>query len=211
MPNVEPVQLVGEHRYTSGVQAQQRAGVYGEQIVNDIGFGRYFEAVRAGRLFIAGNTAVQALSVGSATATGIVLSNPIGSTKALVVIQASFAPSIDETADTVVGLFVNDNPAAAAVTHTTPVTPRSGLLGSGLSAVGKVDSAATLPATPTLIRAILGGGWATAAGFSQSPAGVDPTDGSIVLLPNAALSIQALTTAVSGIASMTWVEVDWPL
>lgn len=202
---------VGEVRTVAGTNPAYRQGPYAEQIVNDIGHGRYFEAARLGRLFLVANTAVQALSVGSATATGLILSNPLGSGKALILLQASFAPSIDETADTVVALFLNDNVAAAAVTHTTPLTPKPATCGSGLTPSGKADSAATLPAAPTLIRPLLGGGWATAAGFSQSPAAMDLVDGQLVLLPNTALSIQALTTAITGIGGMAWAEVDWPL
>lgn len=209
--DVDIIGLVGEHRYASGVAAQFRAGPYGEQVVNDVGLGRYFESNRNGRLFTVANTAIQALSVGSATATGLILANPLGSGKALIVLQASFAPSIDETADTVVALFQNDNVAAAAVTHTTPLTPKPGLIGAGTAPVGKADSSATLPAVPTLIRPLMGGGWATAAGFSQAAAAMDPIDGQLVLLPNTALSIQALTTAITGVSGMTWAEVDWPL
>jgi hypothetical protein len=201
----------GESRAAAGVLEEARAGAYKELIVNDVGFGRYFEANRNGHVFTAANTAVQALSVGSATATGLILSNPLGSGTALILLQASFAPSIDQTADTVVGLFQNDNVAAAAVTHTTPITPKPGLIGAGTTPVGKTDSAATLPAVPTLIRPLLGGGWATAAGFAQGAAAMDLVDGQLVLLPNTALSIQALTTAVTGVSGMTWAEVAWPL
>jgi len=201
----------GEVRTATGSLKETRLGPYGQSIVDDSGLGRYFESARLGRTFLVANTAVQALSLGSATATGLVLSNTLGSGKALVLLQASFAPSLDQTADTAVALFLNDNISAAAVVHTTPITTKPAACGAQFASVGKADSAATLPATPTLIRPMLGGGWATAAGFSQTPAVIDPIDGALILLPNTAVSIQALTTAITGLCGFVWAEVDWPL
>lgn len=168
---------------------------------------RYQEAVSKGNVFNSANTAVQALSVNSATATGLVLSNPLGSGKNIVLLEVCISAASLPAGQSSFVLTANNNPAAAAVVHTTPITPKNALLG-GATGVGLTDSAATLPAAPTVVRAIGGGPAATIAASTSWPAMIkDEVAGAIILAPGTAISLQALTTAISAVASFTWEEV----
>lgn len=167
---------------------------------------RFQEAVMRGNVFCAANTANQALSVNSATATGLILTNPAGSGKNLVLLELAVAITVAPTAVGSVVLEANINPVAAAVTHTTPITPRNALLGTGTAPAGLVDSAATLPAAPIVIRSIMGIQWVTGAQIANL-AVKDLVDGAVILAPGTAVSIQAITTAVTGVMSFTWEEI----
>ena len=152
---------VGPRQVQDGSENKVRSTRTGELAVSDA-HGKYQEPVSRGSVFTAANTASQALSVGSATATGLILTNPAGSGKNLVVLEISSYISAAITAVANVAVFASINPIAAAVTQTTPITPRNALLGTGTTAVGLVASAATLPAAPTLIRSLFGWHWVTA-------------------------------------------------
>src|ERR1051325_3748257 len=86
--------VVGERRAAAGVQADGRAGPFGELIVNDVGLGKYFEAARLGRVYAAA-TAVGATLNGNASplaAAGTpvwALYNPSGNQRAAVILKAS--------------------------------------------------------------------------------------------------------------------------
>jgi hypothetical protein len=98
----------------------------------------------------------------------------------------------------------NVNPAAAAVTQTTPLTVRSALLGAGAAAVGLAASAVTLPAAPVVVRPV--GGGPVATGSVTSPFIRDEIAGLLTIAPGCALSLSALTTAISVLCSITWEE-----
>lgn len=188
-----------------GTQITARAGRTGEVSVADA-HARYQEAVMRGSVYCAANTAAQALSLGSATATGLILSNPAGSSKNLVILEITSYIAAAVTAVANVALFVNKNAAAATTVHTTVITPTNALIG-GSTGVGLVDSAATLPAVPSLVRSIFGWSWA-ATSTSAFQLGVkDEVAGAIILLPGTTLSIQGVTVAHSVISSITWEEV----
>jgi len=177
----------------------------GEIAVSDA-HARYFEACARGNVFCGGNTAAQATSTSSATATGLILTNPLGSGKYLAILDIEVGVGAAVAAAFEVGLFANINTLAAAVTQTTPITPRNALLGSSLTGVGLLASAATLPAAPTHIRTLLASGWVTATAQSMEVV-KDEVAGAIILLPNTAVSIQSVLGTQSIIASMTWEEV----
>lgn len=154
-------------------------------------------------------TSVSLLS--TATATGYILSNPAGSGKNLVLLEANIQLAATEVATgTNLVLAFNNNPIAAAVVHTTPLTVAATLIGSGAAAVAKVDSAATLPAVPTALRPIglaqITFGTAATAGLAQVPTIKEVFDGSIVLAPGTSVSLATITTAISVLASFTWAE-----
>ena len=197
---------VGPRIVQDGSENIIRSARSGELVVTDA-HGKYQEAVTRGGVFTAANTATQALSLGSATATGLILTNPAGSGKNLVVLEISSYISAAITAVANVAVFANINSVAAAVTQTTPITPRNALLGTGTSAVGLVASAATLPAAPTLIRSLFGWHWVTAGTPAVQLGTKDLVDGAIVLSPGTAISIQGVTAAHSAISSITWEEI----
>ena len=79
-----------------GTYPELRGARKGGLVSQDVG-GRYEEGSYRGAMFYAVNTAAQALSVASSTYTGLVLANPVGSPKNLVLLEVLFAPSIAET------------------------------------------------------------------------------------------------------------------
>jgi len=167
----------------------------------------FLEQARLGNMYNACSTGAVTLSTVSATCTGLALSNNYGSGKLLVVRQVRFAPSTAPAGAAVVGLAINAAIYTAAVTHTTPIVIHNAIAtGSNLdTGVGRVDSAATLPAAPVWLRPLA----SVVAGSSITPAMyVDETNGSIILPPGANLSLSYLTTAAVGIASISWVEID---
>lgn len=183
-----------------------RGGRTGEGIVS-AAHGRYFEASYRGNVYCGGNTAAQATSTSSATATGLILTNPLGSGKYLSILDITVGVGAVVAAAFEVGLFANVNVLAAAVTQTTPITPRNALLGSSLIGVGLLASAATLPAAPIHIRTLLASGWVTATAQSMEVV-KDEVGGAISLLPNTAVSIQSVVGTQSCISSITWEEVS---
>lgn len=155
----------------------------------------YFASTQAG---VATSTAL------STTQTGFTLTNPAGSGVNLIVLQFRGAFTTAPAAIATLVMAANVAPAAAAVTQTTPLVVRSAKLGNPSGATGLAASAVTLPAAPVVVRG-LGGPVATGS-VSQMQV-VDDIDGSLVLVPGTALSVNSLTTAISGVWTMVWREV----
>lgn len=139
----------------------------------------------------------------STTQTGFTLTNPVGSAKTLVILQVrgalTTAPAGVASVLLAGGVF-----SATAVTQTTPLTVRAGNFGVTKAGTGLAASATTLPAAPVVLRGL--GGPVAASSISQ-PQIVDDVDGAIAVNPGCSLNINALTTAISGVWSMTWQEV----
>jgi hypothetical protein len=188
----------------SGVTAS--FGEFGEALVSELA-PRYYEWTYRGQVWLAANSAVQALSLNSATATGIILSNPAGSGKNCVILDAGVSLASLPAGQSSIIWTANVNPVAAATTHTTPLTVRNALLGFSGSAVGLVDSSATLPAAPSIVRVMGGGPAATIASSTSFPPFIrDEVAGELIVAPGCAISIQCLTTAITVLASIAWLE-----
>lgn len=154
----------------------------------------YFASTQAG---VATSTAL------STTQTGFTLTNPVGSGKNLVLLNVDCAFTTAPAAAATLVLAANVNPLAAAVTQGTPLVVRNANLGNSQQPVGLAASAATLPAAPVVVRG-LGGPVATG---SLTPDPIhDKVDGALTLIPGTAISVNSLTTAISGVISMTWRE-----
>lgn len=183
-----------------------RGGKSGEASVADA-HARYTEANYRGQMFMACNTALQALSLNSTTATGLILSNPAGSNKLIVLQRILVALASLPAGGATLIITGNANTVGAATVHTTPLVPQSALLGSGISPVAKVDSAATIAAA-TIFRTIGGGPAATVAASTSFPAHInDEVAGEIILQPGTCISLQCLTTAISVMATFVWEEI----
>lgn len=183
-----------------------RSDKTGALVVTDA-HGKYMEAVLRGNVFVAANTAVQALSLNSTTATGLILSNPAGSQRNLVVLRIQAALASLPAGQSALILTGNVNPIATATVHTTPLVVQNCLVGSQIRGVGLADSAATLP-NATIIKVIPAGTAATVAASTAFPPLVDLIiDGMIILTPGTSISLQCLTTAISVVASLEWEEV----
>lgn len=203
MPIIEA--KVGAQTLTDGSPLTVRAGRSGELNVGDA-HGRYQEAAIRGNLFLASNVAAQALSVALATAyTGLMLSNPIGNTKNLVLLGAQLALSAAPAAIASLHL-IGGYSAVTQVTHTTPLAApgiQNALLGTGQASSMKADSSATIP-TPGYILP-LGSGFTAAALYATTPLWID-LGGCIVLPPGGFIGWGALT-AVTGFGGFLWEEV----
>lgn len=167
---------------------------------------KYADQVRAGNMFFGCNTALQALSVNSATATGLILTNPLTSGVNIEIVEICVALASPPAAQSnliLTGTLLTT--AAAATTHTLALITKNCLIGSAFPAAqGLLDVQATVP-TPAAIRSI-GGGPVAAA--SISPGFIrDILDGLLQLAPGCVISLQAMTTAITVLASITWREV----
>lgn len=157
------------------------------------------------QVYTAAHQAGQALSVAlSTTQTGFTLYNPAGSGKNLVVLQTTLLFATAPAGISSIVYAANVNPLAAAPATNTSLTVRNAVLGNPAAGAGLVYSATTLPAAPVVVRAL---GGPNASGSTTPPFIVDDVNGALVITPGCCLSINALTTAISVIASMTWREV----
>lgn len=183
----------------------QRADRSAAGLVSEL-HGRYAQTTLDGAMFSASIQAVATTTVGLATTyTGLVISNPITSQVNMVLNKASIMQSvIQSTQIEAYAIAVGFN-AGTNVTHTAALTPISNKIGSGLTAVGKADTSATLPTAPTYHTFIQNTGTATANGTGS----VIDLEGSIVLIPGAyALWVTPAQASVAGLwFSFQWEEV----
>jgi hypothetical protein len=183
-------------------------GKQAQTMVQDFG-PRYQELGYRGLSFCGANQATQALSNLNATATGLILINPLGSGKNLWIVDLVIAESSAiGSVVPAVGLAANIVPVAlASYTLTTSLTIQPTLLGSAGNPVAKLCSAATLPATPVYVRSIWGAldfGTVPTTG-SPNPYIKDEVAGAIGIAPGCSVSLSA-TAAISCLSSITWVE-----
>lgn len=157
-------------------------------------------------IYVASTQAGQATSTGlSTTQTGITLTNPAGSGKTLVLLQFRGAATTAHAGAAGLVFAANVNPVAAAVTQTTPLTVRSANLGKAGTGAGLAASAVTLPAAPVVVRSLQ---CAVAASSITPGPLVDDIDGALCVSPGCAISLSSITTAVVGVWSLVWEEVD---
>lgn len=162
----------------------------------------YQEAALRGTLFNASNTAAQAVSVALATTyTGLCLSNPPNSKFNLVLLGCNYALSVAPAA--ISSLHLIAGYSTTEVTHTTPGTIKSNIIGGIADSVAKVDTAATI-STPTYLIS-LGSGFTAAALYGTTPSWID-LKGQFIIPPGGFVAIGALT-AVTGFGSFTWAEI----
>jgi hypothetical protein len=181
-----------------------RSAKTGETVVADA-HGRYYEPTSRNTMF-SGSVTGRDTTVGLATAyTGLVLSNPIGSSVNLVINKVGYAFSVAFPATSVIGLMTGIS--AADITHTTPVTPKSQKIGSP-AGVGKLDSSATIT-TPTLNTVLSVGDTGAITTSPTGCSGLVDMEGSIVLPPGAFCAFYTSTVAGASAAnySIQWEEV----
>ena len=166
----------------------------------------FIEQARSGNVYHSCSTGAVTLSTVSATCTGLVLSNPIGSGVNVVLKEACFTPSTAPAGAAVVGLAISPSIAAIEVVHTTPAVIHNAITTGSNADVGKakVDAAATLAAAPVWFKPL---GSVVAASSITPDAYIYEFDGTIILPPGTNISFSYLTTAAVGIASFTWAEV----
>ena len=200
-------------RASDGTVNPARAGRFGELICGDT-VGKYFELAKQGQLFCASMQGGTTLgTVLQNTAVTFTLYNPSASGVLVSLLECSISFTALQVTTTTIETLVyaaNLNTAAAIPTATTALTVRSALLGAG-SGQAQAFSAATLPATPVVIRVFPLNAFCTVTTqlAESSLSATDKIDGAIVLQPNTAVTIQELatTTSASGIISMLWAEI----
>lgn len=197
--------LTGVQANADGSYPTIRSGKQGDLIVSEL-HGRYYESTYRGKMFSVASQAVATTTVGLATTyTGLVLSNPVNSGINLIVNKCTTMQSvIQSTQPEAYGLAAGFN-ATTNVTHTTPATPQSNLVGSGLSALAKADVSATLPTAPLYLAFAA----QTASATVNGTAGIIDLEGSVILAPGAYLLwVTPAQASVAGIwFSFQWEEV----
>lgn len=200
--------LATRQSLSAGSQPFTRFGNMGDTIVSEL-HGRYYEAAYRGSMFSAANTAGVTTSVGNATTyVGICLSNPITSPVNLVLNKVGYSFLVAFTAAAAVGLMTGYN-ASTNVTHTTPLTVRNGLIGTGPIGYGLVDSSATLPTAPALTTVFATGLTGAITTMPHISGDIVDLEGSIVLQPGAYAAVYTSTASgASGfLGSIQWEEV----
>ena len=169
----------------------------------------FVNQAREGNVYHSNNTTAGAVTVLSATCTGLVLENPAGSGKDLVVQSMSFVGSTLSTIREI-GVAVSSTISQAGSTSTTAAVIHSGRLSgsNGRNGVGRTYSIATLPAAPVWLRP-LGSARVTVAVEGLAAMTAD-FDGSLIVAPGTLVCFSALTAAATGLCSITWAEVDLP-
>jgi hypothetical protein len=185
----------------AGYQSQGQLGKSLDVLVGDVVPTNY-EVAYAGNAFIGANQAAVTTTVALATTyVGLVLSNPAGNTKNLVLINTAGEIEVAPSVITSFGLITGYS-AAGITVHTTALTPTSSFI-NGTAPTAKLDSAATLVGTPVWSDWLgVTSGATTQLSFSKS------YNGSIIIPPGGYV---ALGTSVAGPASgfrgsFTWLE-----
>ena len=192
-------QSIGDGAQNIGARLSRAAAL----IVDECN-GRYYEQASRGLIFSAANQAARVLSALSTTATGFILNNPIGSNVQINLLDVCLSIATAPAGASTIGLAANTAMQAVIPSSLTAETVINNLLGSLAVGVAQVWRAATLNTAPTIIRAMGGG---PVAASSISPAFIrDEIAGQIVLLPGTCVTPNALTTAISAVASMAWTE-----
>lgn len=195
----------GPQVLSDGALSTARLGRAGEVSVSELQ-APYYEQTYRGNTYHASNVAAQAVSVALATTyTGLCLSNRLGNTKNLVLLSAGYALTVAPAAIASLHLIAGYS-ATTNVAHTTPLAApgiQSGLLGTGPASSANVDSAATI-VNPGYLMSLFGG--FTAAALPAGPSQPVDLKGQIVIPPGGWVAIGALT-AVTGFASLSWMEV----
>lgn len=220
--------LVGMHKYGPGTDARLRSGVFGEQIVNDAGLGRYYEMVRHGLVYTSMVKAVTIAAthnspIAANTATPVLGLANQSVNKAAVLLRASFLTTSGTPAGGQAVINVQPNgvkPLTAATTgsifNNLPGGGGISPQGSQMRALNNVALAGWL-ATPDPVQELflLGGASAAAAAGNGGPGMAGEDLGGLVIVPPGALCAlmcgSGAGTSWIVNASWTWAEVDYSL
>src|SRR5206468_1265398 len=117
------INRVGPISNADGTNPQNRLGKTGEQIVAQA-HGKYYEASHRGKLFAASTASGGVAPTTAVGTTGpFILENPKGSNKRLAILKVSVNYKSGTLGAGVNWHCINKNPAAAAVTGGTAITP----------------------------------------------------------------------------------------
>lgn len=163
---------------------------------------------RAQQLFTAANVSVKNFPAVTTAATGLILYNPFGSGKKVLIADVGFSWTTAPAAVHNLGFGISPWSGTAPATVTAAGSPTKLADGTG-TAGGSTTlayDAATLNVAPVAVRWL--GGAVYGSGVGESPyGGVWYLDGGIILVPGAVGCLIGLTTTLAGVASFTWAEV----
>lgn len=199
--------IVGPVKYIDGTTVNSdRYGRFGDKIVSELQ-GRYYENCSRGNIYFACSQAVATTTVGLATTyTGLCLSNPIGSATNIALLWASVIQSVVQATQIEGYLLATGSSSTTNVTHTTPGTVYTGLVGAANNnSVAKVDTAATLTGTPVYTAPLTN----TATSTQNGPGEWAEFAGMITLAPGGYVCFATPTQAsVAGLwLGFVWAEV----
>ncbi len=203
-----------------------RAGHLSELIVNDAGLGRYFEAVRYGRMFSTISKAVTVaathnspIAVNTATPVAAIWNRSVS--KAGVLIRAGILTTSGTPAGGQVVLNYQPNVTVITAAATGSIFNHDGRggaspQGSIMRPMNNVALGGWLATPDPVVELCILGGAAAAAAAGNGGSGLIGEDmgGMFILPPNGVWAIMAGSGAgTSWIvnASLTWIEIDWPL
>lgn len=168
---------------------------------------KYGALAWSGLLYTVGHSAAQALSINSTTFTGLAISNPAGSGKNLVIVDASFGVAAALAAVAIVPRLGYAAVVALTQGNATSNKGLPTLVGSGGGSVALCGASGTLTAAPTTLRALGGLQWVTGAGGAGGQLyAKDEVAGAIIIPPGQMLTLDALVAAATVVASFTWAE-----
>lgn len=189
-------------KLANGTNAPASQGNLGELLVSEL-MPRYYALNYNGLVFTAANNAAQALSVNSATYTGLAIANPAGSGKNLVILDFTIglAAALAAVSTPVLGYA-----ATVALTVGASVGPLSTIVGAGAPSVAKVGASAALGAAPTVLRPVLGAQWVTAGTGEANIYTKDDIGGAIIVPPGQLICVETLVATMTVVAAFTWAE-----
>jgi hypothetical protein len=194
---------VSPQQLAAGVQATVALGKGAEMLVSEYQ-GRYYSLAYAGKVFGICNQAAAALSTLSATYTGLLFFNPIGSGINAILLQTAVALATAPGGISNIHYESTLTAQTTAVTNTTPRASFSTLFGNTAASTCSGSVSATLPAAPVAVRAL--GGGPVATGSTVAPFILDDVAGSMIFGPGTYVGLGYLTTAISVVASFYWAE-----
>lgn len=161
---------------------------------------------RLGQVYSAANVSAKSVIAVTTAMTGVIIYNPLGSTKNLLLIDAGFAWTTAPAAVHNLGIAIG--PSAATPTSLTAIGSGVKCLngqGNASTSITGAYDAATFAAAPVACRWI--GGAVYGSGVGESPYRLlDNTDGAIMLTPGSFACLTVVTTTAVGVGHMTWVE-----
>lgn len=170
----------------------------------------FLDQARQGNVYHSHNTTHGEVTVLSATCTGLVLENPFGSGKDLIVARMAFTGStLSSIAE--MGIAASSVVSETLSTGITVAVIHNGRL-SGSNAnngIGRSYSIATLASTPVWFHplASLRQSGGTEADNATPSLSVD-FDGTVIVSPGTYICFSTLTAARTGLCSITWAEIN---
>ena len=166
---------------------------------------------RQGKVFVAANVSAKSVIAVTTAMTGVLLYNPAGSNKKLIIIDGGFVWTTAPGAVHNIGWALATPVQVGQGGPTSLTAIGSGVLaadGSGAAnnAVARAYDAATIVTAGVPVRWFMGATWGSSVGVSPYTSR-DEVEGALVVVPGAAVMFTVVTTTAVGMGSMTWAEV----